>query len=702
MRPRLRTQARISRHLYRGERWHVLQDLGSGRFLRLNPAAYRLVVLMDGVRTLDEIWQQICAQEGDQAPSQDEVLKLLTQLNNANVLISDRRPDVVELQKRGGETRRQKLKQYIANPLSLKLPILDPDHFFAALLGRIPASFWPAFMWFWGGLLLVSMAGAAYHWDELTHDIASRSFTADNMLLLVLIFPLLKLIHESGHAIAIKWSGGSCREMGLMFLIFLPVPYVDASQTTGFQNKWRRILVGGAGMMAELLVACIAFWLWSWSDPGLFKSVLHQTLILAGVTTIVFNLNPLMRFDGYYMLADWLEIPNLGQKANQYLGYLLCQHVFKSTRAVQPHVTPREGYWLVAYSIGSFIYRMMVSLAIVVMVGSSFFFVGVLLAMWSLWNMLIHPLLRMLRQLTQHPALEGVRSQAYLMTGSVVMVLLVAILWVPAPSWTSVEGVIWMSEDARVRAKHPCFGEAVLVQPGTEVKAGDRLLSCSDPDLDAQLGQAKARLEELETRFALAASTDRVQMQVVAADMSYARKTLVDLQSRHDALAISADRDGVFQMAAPGDYPGRHLGRGDAVAFVIDPSTISLLTVVPQGDVDLVRKKTRKVELRVAGKVWNKIEASVAREVPAATRELPSLALSLAGGGKIGLDPQADPSGGAAALTPLFHFELALPDAVNKTLPGTRVYVRFVHESEPLSEQWYRNLRQVFLKRFVV
>lgn len=702
LRPRLRTQARMGRHVYRGERWHVLQDMGSGRFLRLNPAAYRLVVLMDGVRTLDEIWRHACANWGDEAPSQDEVLQLLTQLNHANVLITDRRPDVAELQQRAEKTKHKKVMQYIANPLSLKVPLFDPDALLTRLVSAVPPRGWRWFAGLWMALVCGALAGTAYYWSELTHDIASRSFTPDNMLLLALVFPVLKLVHELGHGLAIRACGGSCREMGVMFLVFLPVPYVDASQASGFADKYRRMLVGAAGMMAELLVASVAFWLWAWSDAGLLKSVLHQTLILAGVTTLVFNLNPLLRFDGYYILADWLEMPNLGNKANQYLGYLLTHHVFRAFHAVQPPLTPREPFWLVSYALASFVYRIFVAAAIVVTVGNSFFFVGVLLALWSFWNMIVQPVLRLLRHLVTHPALEGRRLSACVLSGAGVAFAGVTLLLVPAPSWTAVEGVIWMTEDARVRAPHPCFGERVLVAPGTRVRAGERLMSCSDPDLDAQIAQATARIEELETRFALAAPVDRVQMQVVQADLRHARRQLADLQRRHDALSMISPRDGIFRMSAPQDFSGRFLNRGDGVAYVIDPGSIALIAVVPQGDVDLVRKRTRQVELRVAGNIWQKIDTQIRREVPAATRELPSLALSLAGGGRIGLDPQVNAGGSAAALNPLFQFELTVPDAAAGVFPGTRVYVRFVHQSEPLAQQGYRSLRQVFLKRFVI
>ncbi len=702
LRPRLRSQARLSRHIYRGERWHVLQDRGSGRFIRLNPQAYRIVALMDGLRTLDEIWRQACLVQGDEAPSQDEVVNLLGQLNNANVLISDKHPDFAELHERSTKTRRQQLKQYIANPMSLKIPLINPDQFLERLVQLVPPSSWRLLLAAWVLFIGFGAFGVAYYWQDLTHDLASRSFTAENVLTLALIFPLLKVVHEFGHGIAIKALGGACREMGVMLLVFMPVPYMDAGQATAFPNKWHRMLVGAAGMMAELVMATTALWLWSWAEPGMTKSVLHQAVILSGVTTLVFNINPLLRFDGYYILADWLEIPNLGTRANQYLGYLLSRYAFSSEKAERPPLTPREGGWLLFYAIASFVYRISVSLGIIFFVAGSFFFFGVILALWSGWNMLIGPLSRQVQLLAMHPALEGRRAHAAIISGGMIALLGAILVWVPAPSWTTAEGVIWMTEDARVRVSHPCFAKSVLVQAGSQVKVGDALLECSDPDLDAQIAQAKSRLQELEARFSLAVSSDRVQMQMVQADLIHARDVLDDLTKRLSALTFTSPHDGIFYMDAPGDFAGRHLVRGEAIAYVLDPAKITLITVVPQGDVDLVRQNTRSVELRVIDDIWTQIRATIKREVPAATKELPSMALSLAGGGKIGLDPESSATGEPAALTPLFQFELALPAEYRIRTLGSRVHVRFIHANEPLASQWYRAIRQVFLKRFAV
>lgn len=700
LRPRLRRQARIVRHTYRGERWYVLQDLASGRFLRLDEPAYRVVALMDGLRSVEQIWLQVCGSMGDRAPTQDDLLGLLSQLHQANVLLTERQPDLEELDERRRNALRTKLKQYIGNPLALKFPLLDPDRFLTALVSLFPrgSERWLLALW----VLLVGSAlfAAALHWEPLTSDITARVFTAENVFLLWLAFPLLKAIHELGHGLAIKAYGGSCREMGLMFLIMVPVPYVDASSTTAFPDKRQRMVVGLAGMLIELAVAALAMWLWVWVSPGVGKAFLHQILILASVTTVLFNINPLLRFDGYYVLADWLEIPNLGQKANRYLGYLVQHHVFKvGEPLVKPSLTPREGPWLVAYSIGSFVYRIMISVLIVLTVAEHFFFIGVLLALWTGWSSLIKPVLKLVRHVLTDPVLDSRRPRALVISGGFTLIVVLMLAVVPAPSWTMAEGVIWMPEQARLRSPHPCFGHAVLQPPGSLVEPGMPLLSCTDPELESELAQAASRVAELEARRALAITVDRVQLGIMDAELGYLKQKQSDLEARRAAMVIRSSHAGRFVMDAPGDFQGSYADRGTVLGYVLDPAGYTLLTVVPQSDVDLVRTRTQSVELRSVGKIHEQLAAEIVREVPAATKDLPSMALALQGGGRIGLDPDSPQE--PKALASLFQFEMRFSGEKPQTL-GNRVHVRFVHFAEPLVAQWYRSVRQVFLKRFAV
>ena len=196
-------------------------------------------------------------------------------------------------------------------------------------------------------------------------------------MLLWITFPFVKALHELGHGFAVKRWGGEVHEMGIMFLVFMPVPYVDASAASAFQSKYQRMVVGSAGMLVEVFIAALAMFVWLNVEPGMIRAVAFNVMLIAGVSTVLFNGNPLLRFDGYYVLMDWLEIPNLGSRANQYIGYLIQRYPFGIRNAQSPVSARGERGWFVFYSIASFCYRMFIFATIIWFVAGEFFVVGV-------------------------------------------------------------------------------------------------------------------------------------------------------------------------------------------------------------------------------------------------------------------------------------------------------------------------------------
>ena len=158
------------------------------------------------------------------------------------------------------------------------------------------------------------------NWPELSMNTSDRVLALENIFLMALVYPVVKLIHEFGHAYVLKKWGAEVHEMGIMFLVFFPVHYVEASESISFSSKYQRMLVGAIGVMVELFLAASAMILWANIEPGVVRTLAFNTMIVAGVSTLLFNGNPLLKFDAYYVLSDYLEIPNLASKANAYWG----------------------------------------------------------------------------------------------------------------------------------------------------------------------------------------------------------------------------------------------------------------------------------------------------------------------------------------------------------------------------------------------
>jgi putative peptide zinc metalloprotease protein len=700
LKPRLKAQARVRRHRFRGEVWYVVQDPASGRFNRFSPQAWQLLGLMDGRRSMDEVWREALAQLGDDTPSQDEVIRLLAQLHAADLLQCEANPDSAELFERFARYSRQQRAARWKNPFSIRFPLWDPDRFLADTIRFIrPLSGWPGVLAYCV-VVALGLAAAALHWPELTENVADRVLAANNLLLLWLCFPAIKLAHELGHAYATKLGGGEVHDMGLILLVFTPVPYVEASAASGFRSKWRRALVGAAGMLVELFVAAVAMLVWAAAEPGLLRAIAFNVMVIAGVSTVVFNANPLLRFDGYYILADLIEMPNLAQRANRYWRYLAERYLFRMREAERPPLAPGETGWALFYAPAAFVYRMFVLVAIVFYIAAQWFFIGVALAIWGVVTMFVVPLGKLLGYLLALPRGGRARKRALSVSGAIAGVALVVLLAVPAPSRIVTEGVVWLPDEAIVRAGTDGFVRAVVASPGTEVGPGERLVESHEPQLLASLAVVEARLAELQARLDQQRFADRVQAEITRQELEREAAVRSRMLERVAQLSARSAVKGRFVLARADDLPGRFLRKGELIGYVTQEGRWIVRAVVSQDDIDLVRSRLARADVRLAERIGEVYPAALVREVPAAKDELPTPALSSQGGGALAADPR-DPRGGKS-LASTFQFDLELPPEARGAAYGGRAYVRFVLQPEPLAAQWYRRVRQAFLAHFNV
>ena len=693
---RLRTPVRIHRTLFRGQVWYVLQDRVSGNFHRFGPEAWFVASLLDGTRSMEEVWLAASQELATGALTQDDVLRLLGQLHSADVLMGEVPPDIAEMADRGQKMRRRKLMQSLLNPLAIRLPLIDPDGFLSAtlplvrpVLSRFGAAVWLAVV-IWGAVLAVT------HWQELTADILDRLLIAESLILLVLTYPVVKAFHELGHAYAIKRWGGEVHEMGLMFLVFLPVPYVDASDSLGFASKWRRAFVASAGILVEVLLAAIAMIIWTEAESGMVRALAFNVMLIGGVSTLLFNGNPLLRFDGYYVLSDLIEIPNLGNRANKYMGWLVQRHVFRLDHLPNPASAPGEPAWFLFYGITSFVYRMVIMAAITLLVAQQFLGLGLVLAVWSMVLVLGLPLGKMLYYVLFSPALRRKRARAIGFVAAVCAAGALVVAGLRLPHATLAEGVVLVPGDDTLTAATEGVVAAVLVNPQTPVAAGDPVLELSDPLLDARVGLLEATVEERQHRLAAVRTTDRAAARIAREELEQARADLALAQERQAALVLRAPAAGVLIWEDPADLTGRYVRQGERLGWVTTLRDPVIRVVVPEADADLVRSDTQAVAVRMVSDPSRILPAHLTAEVPALGRDLPSLALTTSGGGRVVADPSA-PDSAPRSLQNLLLVDLRLDPGAGFAHVGERVFVRFEHQPQSLIDRTWRRLRQVFL-----
>ena len=701
LKPRLRSHTQIHRHEYRGRVWYILQDHAGGKSHRFTPEAYRFIGLMDGQLTVQQLWDAVSIEAGDEAPTQDDIIRLLGQLHAADSLISDVAPDSEELFRRFQKHQRMKLKQRIWTPLAVRFPLFDPERFLERTYPYV------RFLFNWFGVLLwLTVVGAgvvlaAVHWTDLTKDIVDQALTPQNLFLLWFVYPVVKSLHELGHGYAAKYAGGEVHEIGIMFLVLVPVPYIDVSSAWGFRDKHKRMLVGAAGIMVELFLGAIALFVWLSVESGTAHVVAYNVMLISGVSTLLFNGNPLLRFDGYYVLADGIEIPNLGNRANKHLGYLIQKYLFGTRDAETSADSRGEQVWFVMYGLAAFIYRMFIMFAIILYIGGKFFVVGVALAIWATITQIFIPLGKSMKFLFTSPRLRRNRKRS-MGVSAIMFAVVVAIFFVlPAPFWTRADGITWPAEQSQVRVGADGFIVKLLTPAGTRVEAGQALIELRDPFLAARVAVLKARLKELNSQLRLVQTIDRVQTAVVREELTATRADLERARERSDALIIRSQRGGVFVIPQEQDLPNRFVRKGQLMAYVVEPSDLmAVRVVVPHDEIGLVHDQTKRVHVMPVGWDAEPFEATILRKVPGGTTMLPSAALGVSGGGRVAVDPRA--SDGRTTLERVFEVEIGLPSGAATAFLGRRMYVRFDHGYKPVGFQLYRALRQLFLRKFGV
>jgi putative peptide zinc metalloprotease protein len=451
-------------------------------------------------------------------------------------------------------------------------------------------------------------------------------------------------------------------------------------------------------MMVELVIASLAFFVWLLAEPGIVRAVAYDIILIAGISTLVVNGNPLLRFDGYFILSDLIEIPNLAQRSTRLWGRIATRWLFGLRPEQGEATTLGERIWFVLYGPAAFIYRMLILFSLSLFVATEYFVVGIAIAAVSLVTAIAVPLWRGGKRVLHTAQLQSAsrRTQARLL--AVAAVTSVLLFVVPVPLHTTSEGIVWLPDDAYVRAAADGFITRVLAHSGSRVDKGASLIASEDAFLATQIELRRQRIRELEVRLVSERFANRVLAEITRAELSEEHSRLRSDIERSNLLTAQSERAGTFVVPEPRDLPGRFHRKGETLGYVLPDQTRTVRGVVLQDDIDLVRHRLRSAQVRLASDLSGSSSARIVREVPAAGNELPSKALAVTGGGAIAVDPKD--SKGTKVARRIFQFDLELLEPLASPAFGTRAYVRFEHEPEPVAAQVYRRLRQLFLSRF--
>lgn len=695
-RPQLKTHVTVQPQRYRDQTWYLLINETNGNHFRINQVAYQFLGRCDGRFSVQQVWDSMLESLGDSSPTQDELIRLLGELDQKDLIRYEAMPDVAGMFRRKQEKTKHERMAFI-NPLSFKLPMWNPSKFLDKTSWLQTLIFNPVTLIIWLIIVMLALLSAASHWDELRQHASSYMGTPLYLFLAWASFPFIKTLHEFGHALAVRYWDGQVKETGVTFFVFTPAPYVDASASSAFRSQYQRIIVGAMGMMVELLIAAIALAIWFSTQPGFIHALAFVILFVCGVTSLLFNGNPLVRFDAYHILCDTFDLPNLAMRSKTFWTNLINRLVLGTKNTIPMSLAAGERKWLIAYAPMSLIYSLIVISYIIFWLGSKSFILGLLLAFFAIVSMLIKPLFSIIKGIIASTRIGAPRRRATLIIGSTLLIAVALIGFLPVPFSTNAQGVIWLPEQARIRPATQGFIQQILVKHNAQIQANQVILVLSDPSLIAKRDNLKSQLSgmhvdqyNLLSQDINRATSMSEQIEKVGAELKRVEQQISDLDVRSQV-------SGRLVMPHQDDLIGSFVQQGTVLAYVLNKNIIKVRAAIPEPSANLVRDNLIGVQVRTADNLNQVLDANLSMDTPAVTHTLPSVAMGDHGGGMYATDPSD--KNGLTTIDPLVLIDLNLPATALERV-GTRAYVRFDHDRKPIAAQLYRQCWQLFLRYF--
>jgi putative peptide zinc metalloprotease protein len=357
---------------------------------------------------------------------------------------------------------------------------------------------------------------------------------------------LVKVLHESGHALACRHFGLRVPTVGVVFIVMWPVMYTDATEAWRLTSRRARIVIASAGMLTELTIACYATLAWVLLPDGLLRSVVFTLATTTWIMSLAVNLNPLMKFDGYYLFSDILDIPNLQDRGFTLARNRLRHLLFGVPLVSDPGLQPGEQRIAIAWAYATWIYRFILFVGIAVLVYALFFkALGIFLFLVEIWWFIAAPIWREVRNWRALGQQMSSRRKRIALAGGAGLLLL---LFVPWESSFTAQGVLKAERQWRIYPVEPAQVVAVHVQNGSEVHAGDVLFELESPELEADVARVRAQVAGFEFElYRVVASQDTASDRLVAEEaLARARSALAGLEQRQQRQRVVASFSGTL------------------------------------------------------------------------------------------------------------------------------------------------------------
>jgi len=681
--------------MVRGEPWVLLQNKLNGEHVRLSSAAVQFIDAFDGNTSVADLLKNADADD----ETAEQLFSTISVLGQADMIVLGTTDEHSRLfqQFQHHSTAKSMSKR---NPLAIRFPLLNPDDWLASHSQGVSFLFSKTFAWLGAMIVLLAAVLGFVNSSELGQSWSELASTPAHWWWYGLLFPCLKLLHELAHAICIKRWGGAVHEAGITLLVLMPIPYVDASDSWAFEKRSHRLITAAAGILAEVLAVALALIVWTIVEPGLLRDFAFAIVVLGTAATLLFNANPLLRFDGYYILQDLIDMPNLGTRASQYYRYLVRRYLLDVESAKSPATAVGETRWLIGFGAASFLYRVFITFVIALFLAKQFFFIGIAMGAFALYQLIAKPTVKALHYLRHSSEIEHNRSAVVRKGAAVTAILALAISFIPLPSSTRAEGVVWVPSQAQVFAGESGLVKVQHIEAGEPVEAGDLLFTLDSQTLETQYQSVKSKHQSVKIEHQAARTTSVEESRQLAIDLKSLASQLEILAQRKALLEIRAERSGVLALSSSRPVIGSFVKQGDLLAFLVDDDNLVVKAVIGQDDMGRVNKGVKQSTIRLADNFAQPLQSQLILQVPAGNNKLPSPSLAYNGSSGIAV---ASIEGEQLRTTErVFHVELSLPDESRAVGIGGRAYVNLQHQPESLGRRWWRSARQILLKQLTV
>ena len=695
---RVRKCLKFSTRLENNESFVTVEDPVRSKHFRIGLTEYRFIAKVNGVRTNAEILELLEAEQADaQANSAasdiqaDEVLQIANWLLAMNLVTVSQTDNANRLNAMAQQIDQAKIVGWL-NPISMKVSLFNPNRFLQTIqpVTQWMFSSWVALLWAITGVY--SLSCLASNWQRVFSSSAGV-FSSDSWIWLLITWFVLKVIHETAHGIACRRYGGEVPEFGVLFLLFAPMAFVNVTSMWRFRNRWQRMVVSGAGMYLELWIAFFAIIVWSQTD-GVVASTAFSIMVMSSVTTILFNANPLMRFDGYFLLSDFLAIPNLYGKGSQWFSESVRKTFFGVPR--QTHFRANERIAVSVYGSLAFLWKISISLGLIIaasvlLQGAGLVLSGIGVVLW--FGLPIAKQVAMLTSKKSQFSIDRVRTGISL---SCLAGLVAAGFYVfQAPATKSAPAIVQFCNESIIRSDASGFVTAIHVEEGQTVAKGDLLLELGNPELANELveitrlqneARVQSRIYQQQGNQAMMQAENKRALRLAA--------QIVEKQTAAAGLKVLANRDGVVVERVLQNRLGSFVERGDHLLTVAKLIDKEVVVSVDQSEYDAAVWSTGK-QLRLMFPGRPVVKATLVSINPRAstTPTFPSLTATMGGSLPVrsaSSSSSADSESSVELLSPRFDVTVAVPEGFGKEiLAGQRGQAYFESTEQSLASYLY-------------